>query len=61
MKKKLIDHRKACGYSRRFVAEKLGYNYRTLTAKELGIRKFSVSDIRKLASFYGISLDEVED
>lgn len=61
MKQKLIDHRKACGMSRRFVAKKIGMPYQTLAAKELGYRRFQLNDVRKLAELYNITIEQVAD
>lgn len=59
--KRLIDIRKEKGLTRKYVAEQIGMKELTLQHKELGYRRFTVSDIRKLTELYQVSLAEIAD
>ena len=57
---KLQSLRKARGYSQQFVADKLDIKRSTLSNYEIGRRFPSLTDLGRLAEFYGVGLDYFE-
>lgn len=57
---KLQSLRKACGFSQQLVADKLGLKRSTLSNYEIGRRLPSLTDLGRLAEFYGVGLDYFE-
>lgn len=57
---KLQSLRKARCFSQQFVADKLGIKRSTLSNYEIGRRLPSLTDLGRLAEFYGVSLDYFE-
>ena len=57
---KLQSLRSARGFSQQFVADRLGLKRSTLSNYEIGRRVPSLSDLGRLAEFYGVGLDYFE-
>lgn len=57
---KLQSLRKARCYSQQFVADKLGLKRSTLSNYEIGRRFPSLTDLGRLAEFYGVGLEYFE-
>ena len=54
---KLQSLRKAQGYSQQYVADHLGIKRRTLSNYEINRRLPSLTDLKRVAAFYGVGLD----
>lgn len=57
---KLQSLRKGCGFSQQRVADALGLKRSTLSNYEIGRRLPSLTDLGRLAEFYGVGLDYFE-
>lgn len=57
---KLQSLRSARGFSQQFVADRLGLKRSTLSNYEIGRRMPSLTDLGRLAEFYGVGLDYFE-
>lgn len=57
---KLREIRDERGFTRKFVAEKLGISPNHLTNLELGYTKLGLLKIEKLSQVYGVSIEEME-
>lgn len=57
---KLQALRSARGFSQQFVADRLGLKRSTLSNYEIGRRMPSLTDLGRLAEFYGVGLDYFE-
>ena len=54
---KLRSLRKARGYSQQFVADRVGMKRSTISNYEIDRRLPSLTDLKRIAEFYGVGLD----
>lgn len=54
---KLRSLRKAKGYSQRYVAERVHMKRSTISNYEIGRRLPSLTDLKRIADYFGVSLD----
>lgn len=54
---KLKSLRKAKGYSQQFVADRIGMKRSTISNYEIDRRLPSLTDLKRIADFYGVGLD----
>lgn len=54
---KLKSLRKAKGYSQQFVADRVGMKRSTISNYEIDRRLPSLTDLKRIADFYGVGLD----
>ncbi len=54
---KLQSLRKAKGYSQQYVADKIGMKRSTISNYEINRRLPSLTDLKRVADFYGVGLD----
>lgn len=54
---KLRSLRKARGYSQQYVADKIGMKRSTISNYEIDRRLPSLTDLKRVADFYGVGLD----
>ncbi len=56
---RLKEARKNLGLSQEYVSKQIGVHRSVITAMELGLRKVSSEELKKLSEVYGTTLDEL--